>query len=116
MFMRFVTLALGKWQLVAAVLLALSITHGCVYAKGRSDGAAKVEAAYDKARLEAEVKARKADARASARREQDADANRQAEDNRNEAINATPDDPRHALNCERLRQAGVVLDPATTGC
>lgn len=105
---------LGRWQLslgiLAAVVLALSLS----YCKGRSDGAVIERAKWELAAAKAVEKARKADAGAADQRLADERTNTTADKERTDAIRANPDDPRRALNCQRLRQAGI--DAAAAGC
>ena len=105
-------LAKVPWQVwaVAAVLLSAWLWGNHRYSQGWDAREAKYEAqaAKDKARADA------ATVEAGEQRAADTIRNHDLDTARKEAINANPDNPRRALNCERLRQAG--LDAAAAGC
>ena len=106
-------LALGRWQLSLGILAALLLALSLSYCKGRSDGRAIESAKWERAAAKAQKRARKADATASDKRAADTITNTTAAKERTDAITANPDDPR--LNCQRLRQAGIDPPPACAG-
>ena len=104
------------WQAWAALaLFAAFFAWGEIQ---HSRGYDKREAEYEADRLAVEAQARKDDAKAAKRREENRIENEGKDKARQEAIDNAPDDttdaPGRQLQCERLRQAGIDT-PAACG-
>lgn len=105
---------IGRWQLSLGILAAFVLCLGLSYCKGRSDGVALEKARWELAAAKAAKRAAKASDAASEARARDIIRNHELEKARTDAIAQNPNNPRRALNCERLRQAG--FDAAAAGC
>lgn len=97
--------------------IALTVTLACLplaYCQGRSDGKHAERAKWEAAAAAAKARADKATVTAGQQRAIDTIRNHDLEKARTDAIAQNPNDPRRALNCERLRQAGI--DATSAGC
>ena len=98
---KFIAAIVAKWQIALGFLILLISSHGLAYCKGRNDGAENIRAAISKAQIQQQRKTRDAD--------ENADAARQTDDERNDANaqerdDAIASDGRTGLSCQRLRQ------------
>lgn len=94
------------WLIVCAVLLACLPV---AYCKGVSDGKAIERGKWEQAARKAQERARQADEGTNRQRQADTERNTENANRRDEAAR---DGGRAAVNCERLRQAGIDTSPA----
>ena len=103
MFGKFIATALSRWQITVGIIVLLLGSHTLAYYVGHGDGEDSTTAAIAKAEIKQQRKTRQAD--------ENADAARQTDDERNDANAqereaAITRDGRTGLSCQRLRAAG----------
>ena len=100
---KFFATAIAKWQITVGAIVLLIGSHTLAYCVGHGDGEDSAKAAIAKAEIERQRKTREADENADAARQSDDERNDANAQQRDDAIAA---DGRTGLSCQRLRAAG----------